>query len=183
VKIFDLFRREKITARYEAGVTFTPDRSWLPAYVQGADQDIEHDRLEMVRKARYFEKNSALVQKILDLIETNVVGAGINPTPMAEGDEWCAKALVQWDEWCRFADVGSRQHFYSVQALLARAQAVDGEVFVELLMEGARPRIRLWETHQIEDIAIGSFGRVEGYWVTDGRKRRYVPIGLDGPCF
>lgn len=135
-----------------AGARNDRSRSWLPAFVQGANQDITPgDRIELVRKARYFEQWNDMVQKALDLIETNVVGTGINPTPASDDPTWNAAALEWWNGWCQYADAQTRQHFYTLQSLCARAQAVDGEIFVWLTRseDGSRPRLRLIESHRV----------------------------------
>lgn len=164
-----------LLARYESGQLGGFDRSWLPAYVQDARQDITPgERLEMVRKARYFEQNNATMQKILDLIEVNVIGTGVHATPGSSDPEWNAKALAWWDEWCKFADLTSRQSFATMQALIARAQAVDGEVFVWLTYgdpdeRGNKfPRIQLIETHRVCDAKLPRQYEQEGYSQFDG---------------
>lgn len=173
------------TARYEAGQFGGVDRSWLPAYVQDARQDLDTgQRLEMVRKARYFEKNNATMQKILDLIEVNVVGTGIHITPSSSDEVWNTKAKAWWDEWCKYADLTSRQSFETLQALMVRAQAVDGEIFVWLTLgdpdsTGRRyPRIQLIETHRVCDAKLPRQYEAEGYVQFDGilSDRRGRPV-------
>lgn len=163
------------TARYEAGQMGGKNRSWLPGYVQDARQDLTPgERIEMVRKARYFEQNNATMQKILDLIEVNVVGTGVHVTPASSDAAWNARALAWWQEWCRFADLTSRQSFETLQALVARAQAVDGEIFI-WLTEGepdaqgrSFPRIQLIETHRVCDAKLPAQYSKEGYNQFDG---------------
>jgi len=139
-----------VQARYEAS-RYSRDRSYLPGLTADAIQDITSgDRLELMRRARYFEKNSPLAQQILDLIEQNVVGTGINPTPASSNPEYNKRALAAWNTWCQYADNTSRQHFYTLQAIIARAQAVDGEIFAWLTEgETGRPRIQLFEAHRV----------------------------------
>lgn len=175
-----------VLARYEAGQTWSRNRSWLQAYVQDARQDISPgERIEMVRKSRYFERNNATMQKILDLIEVNVVGTGIHATPSADDpdaekwtpdklEEWNRKALARWTEWCKYADLTSRQSFESLQALIVRAQAVDGEIFVWLTygdpdQQGNQfPRIQLIEGHRVTDAKLPANWEREGYTLFDG---------------
>lgn len=157
-----------VNARYES-TRNTPDRSWLPGYAQDARQDIDAGtRLELVRRSRYFEKNNALFQKILDLIETNVVGTGIIPTPSSSDAKWNEAALKWFNTWAKFADLTSRQSFWSLQAIMARAQAVDGEIFTFLTNgESGRPRIQLIEAHRVLSANLPSYKK-EGYSDVDG---------------
>ncbi len=166
---------EMVLARYEAGQMGSINRSWLPAYVQDARQDLDAgQRLEMVRKARYFEKNNATMQKILDLIEVNVVGTGIHVSPASSDQEWNKKARDWWDTWCKYADLTSRQSFATLQAIIARAQAVDGEIFIWLTYGDADdtgrqfPRIKLIETHRICDAKLPAQYQAEGYTQSEG---------------
>lgn len=198
-RLFDLFRRpakvesaERLTAsshdrprerldnpallaRYEAGFLGGFDRSWLPQYVQDARQDITPgERLEMIRRARYFEQNNATMHKVLDLIETNVVGSGIHATPATSDVQWNVRATERWNTWCKYADLTSRQTFETLQALMVRAQAVDGEIFVWLTYgdpddQGRRfPRIQLIESHRVCDAKLPNQYKQEGYTQFDG---------------
>ena len=157
-----------IIANY-SGAVHSQDRTWLPGYVQGARQDINPgDRIEMVRRSRYFERNNALFQKVLDLIETNVVGTGISVTPDSSDPTWNAAALEWWRDWCAECDVSGVQTFATMQAVIARAQAVDGEIFVFLTYgERGMPRLQLIETQRIRSADVRNYTR-EGYSEFDG---------------
>ncbi len=165
-----------ILARYEAGwMGNGHDRSWLPHYVQDAKYDISPgERIEMVRKSRYFECNNATYQKILDLIETNVVGTGVHVTFNSSDAKWNARAQAWLARWRKFADLTSRQSFETLQALIVRAQAVDGEIFVwlttgDLDAQGRTyPRIQLIETHRVCDAKLPAQYAAEGYTLYDG---------------
>ena len=68
-----------IQARYEAAYWNTA-RSYLPGFIQNARDDISSlPRQEILRRVRYFEKNSPVMLKILSLLNVNVIGAGITP--------------------------------------------------------------------------------------------------------
>lgn len=165
------FKGMTITAGYEGASLLSQDRSWLPAYVQDASQDMDPGtRWELMRKARYFEQNHALVSKILDLIEANVVGTGINGTPMSSSPEWNAAAGEWFREWSRFCDLSTRQHFGTLQGIAVRAEGVDGECFIRLTYspDTGRPRVQLIESHRIGSATLnGRFTR-EGYHEFDG---------------
>jgi len=140
-----------IMARYEA-TQWSPDRTAINSYVQDADKDSPiGTQREFIRIMRWFEKNNATVQKILDLLETNVVGTGINPSPSSENAKWNASALAWWKQWVNHADIGGRLNLYQLQAIILRAVAVDGEIFVHLTSDPdtGRPRLALIEAHRV----------------------------------
>lgn len=163
-----------VRAQYEAARWSTLDRSYIPGMNTSASVDMSSaPRLEIMRKARYFEKNHPVPNKILELIETNVVGTGINPTPSSSSVEFNTWALNNWNQWSSICDVTSRQHFYSLQAVIARAQAVDGEIFVWLTKgETGNPRIQLIESHRCVDSDIK---------LLNERERARLALPIDAP--
>ncbi len=179
-----------IGGRYDAAYN-TPNRSSVPGIVQSARNDIDsYSRTEILRKVRFFEKNSPIVQKLLDLIEVNVVGTGINPTPASSSEAWNKAALAYWNRSCEILDLTSRQHFYAIEAIATRSACVDGDFFLWLTKspESGRPRIQCIEAHRVVDaslrgtplagktvvdgIVLDSNGRPEYYLVT---KEEYDP--------
>lgn len=140
-----------ILNRYE-GAAWSPRRSYLQASIQGARFDASSStRRELVRKARYFERNSALVNRLADLFESYTVGGGMAFQPQSSDEEWNAKAKQWWDDWSQLPDISSRSTLGTVQSLTARNWFVDGESFIHLTRgESGRPRIQLFEGHLIE---------------------------------
>jgi lambda family phage portal protein len=162
--------QQAVKARYEAA-WWSPNRSFLYSFVQDAEQDMNFGtQREIMRRTRWFEKNNPTLQKILDLIETNVVGTGINPTPASESGEWNAAALKFWNRWVEWADLGQRLHFYQVQAIISRAVAVDGEIFLHLTEdpESKRPRVELIEAHRVTSANISNDERFAYLHDADG---------------
>lgn len=139
----------KITNRYEGAVN-DGMRSNIPGQLQGARFDASAaTRKELVRKSRYFERNSALVNRLADLFEAYTVGGGLVFQPNSSSEEWNKAAKAAWDEWCVMPDASSRLPMSSIQSLAARSWFIDGEVFIHLA-EGSsswRPRIQLFESH------------------------------------
>lgn len=138
-------------ARYEA-VFGSPNRSTVPGLVQDAKFDVSAaTREELVRKARYYEKNNGLVNRLADLFEQYVVGPGILFIPASSSIAWNESAAAYWRDWQRFADLTSRASFGTLQGLLARSWFIDGEVFI-LKSQGAsgRPRVQVIEAHRIK---------------------------------
>lgn len=189
---------EMVFGRYEAGQLGTRGRSYLPAWVRDARFDADQmTRLELVRKSRYFERNSGIVNRLADLFEQFTVGAcGVPMIPTSDDEDWNVKASEVWSEWCRVPDLTSRQSFSTLQSLIARTWFVDGEVFILKTRGsstyGSRPRVQLIEGHRvqtpsqhwhregvdiIDGIEIDANGRPVRYWVRDTLKAdEYVPI-------
>jgi len=138
-----------LSGRYE-GAQQTPYRSQIPGSLQSARLDASASTREVLgRKARYFERNSALVNRLADLFETYVVGTGIQFFPVSSDAEWNARAAAYLEAWKPFADLSSLQGFDTLQGIIARALLVDGEIFVVLTQgESGFPRIQLVESHR-----------------------------------
>lgn len=173
-----------LSGHYE-GAQYVPYRSTLPgARAQDAKKDLSpRDRIALMEKARYFERNNALVNRICDLFETYVVGPGIQFFPASSDVEWNVRAKVYIDGWKPWADLGSLQGFDTLQSTIARALVIDGEIFV-VLTSGTSgfPRIQLLESHRcatppdkiaqegktiVDGVGIDRLGRPVGYWFTE----------------
>ncbi len=144
--------------QYEAGQRWSPRRSSIPGWVRDARYDADAmTRLEIVRKSRYFERNSAVVNRLADLFEEYTVGPnGLRFVPNSSDADWNAAQTIFWDGWTPFCDLSTLQNFGTVQSLCARSWAIDGEVFA-LKTRGKKrdngksyPRIQLIETHRVE---------------------------------
>lgn len=189
---------KRIFNRYEAG-QWSTTRSWLPGYVQDARFDADcATRLEIVRKARYFERNSGILNQLADLFEQYTVGPnGLQFVPSSSDEEWNQQAQIWWDEWQRVCDLSSLHSFGTIQSLIARAWFIDGEVFI-LKTYGQnvsvtpgqptrRPRIQVIEAHRVETpanlyqspniydgIETDKNGRPTFYWVRNEQTDQYA---------
>ena len=175
----------KPSNRYEGGQRFTGGKSWIPAYVQDARFDANSaDRWEMLRKARYWERNSAFVNRLADTFEQYTVGTGLRVQPKSSDPDWNRRAKIAHKSWSKFPDMQSRQPFSMFQGLIARLWFIDGEVFV-LKTQGKSGRVRLQiiESHRIQTpsaqrelegvtifdgVQVDGDGRPVGYWVLNG---------------
>lgn len=172
--------------RYEAGqLGSRGGRSHIPAYVQDARFDADSaTRLEILRKARYWERNNAIVNRLADIFEQYTVGGGLPITPASSDPDWNTRAKAYWDESCRLLNLCNLQHFASDQSLIARTWFIEGEVFI-LKTGGSegRPRIKLIDSHRvggsglvsefrgrniIDGVEIDSNGRPIAYWIQNG---------------
>lgn len=169
-----------IEARYESGQYFSTRRSWIPAWVRDARFDANSaTRLEILRKARYFERNNAIVNRLADLFEQYTVGpAGLRFVPASSDPEWNKRAAAWWADWCKLCDLTTLQDFGTIQSLCARSWAIDGEIFILKTRGKVRdngqsyPRIQLIESHRVQtpgDLS-GNVNIIDGV-ETDGNGR------------
>ncbi len=163
--------------RYE-GARWSTSRSHVPGTVQAARFDAtKAERMELVRRARYFEKNNALVNRMADLFEQYTVGTGVQFFPASSDVGWNARANAYWSGWKRWADLAGPLSFDSLQGVIARALFVDGEIFI-VLTKGKtnNPRIQLIEGQRVEtpgDMREGE-GIVDGVEIDEnGRPTAY----------
>jgi lambda family phage portal protein len=144
----------RVLGFYEGAVRFSPDRGNLPGWVQDDRFDADaSSRSELLRKARYFEANSALVNRLADVFEQYTVGPrGLRFTPSSSSEEWNKAITARWDQWCQFADLSSRQSLSQLQSLAAYRWFIDGEVFILKTRGGAPdywPRVQVIESHRV----------------------------------
>lgn len=150
-------------ARYN-GAYGSPNRSQVPGVVQDAKFDATGpNREELVRKSRYYEKNSAIVNRLADLFEQYVVGVGIAFFPASSSPEWNASAVQYWRGWQRYADLTSRASWGTIQGQIARSWFVDGEVFIlKTYGDSGRPRVQIIEAHRVKTPKAALDGMVRG---------------------
>jgi len=178
---------ERVLGTYEAAL-WSADRSWLRAYVQDAGQDLdEGTRLEILRRARYQEKNSPVFQRVLDLLETNIVGTGLTPTPATSSPEFNAQAAAWFARWAAHCDLAEIETFGGLQSKIVRGMGVDGEIFTHLCKDDTgRPRLQLIESHRIVSCRVTepeASGLTEQAGVLHdslGRRRAYLFGDLKG---
>ena len=186
-----------IRARYEAAY-WNQARSYLPGFVQSAREDISSlPRQEILRRTRYFEKNSGVFAKVLRCLDVNVIGSGITPTPTGSDTEWNKAALDYWNEWVSVADVTEQSDYYKIQSIGYRGQNVDCDSFRRHVFNAAgRPAIEVIEAHRcgtggvdirdlesrgfkvVDGVVLDSFRRPAAYLVADdfdGKNVSFVP--------
>jgi len=165
-----VFQRFKSAVRawYE-GARYRIGTAWIPSTFQDARFDISAaTRTTLQAKARYFERNSALINRLCDIFEVYTVGVGLQVHPQSSDKEWNKRARQWWQEWERFADIASRQPFGTLQGLIARSWFIDGECFVLLTAseKSSRPRISVIEAHRVKTPA--ALQSEEGKTIVDG---------------
>ena len=140
--IADAFDSAKISPRRgnPPGAYPTDAKNELPSYT----------RNELIRRARYLEKNSGHIRGTLRDMKVYGIGDGIRPNAKSSNSEWNRNAEEYFRTWSRRCDITNRFSFREVQALVSRAIDVDGEVFVIKTYDiHKQPKIQVVETHRL----------------------------------
>jgi len=171
-------------------------RAWYGSTPQDSKKDVrESDRLQLIQRARYAEKNyPAMVQYVNDMV-MYVVGDGLTPTSHAADP---AKARLYEEYYyrkTRRADLTGRFSGEQVQRCIVRTWAVDGEIFsIKTRNAAGDATMQIVEGHRVlnpddqalidaqtwDGIVYDVYGAVRGYWVQTG-EAGYKP-SLPRPC-
>lgn len=180
----DLLRRA--LAQYEAARRWSPERSRLPGFVQDPRFDAtECDRLEIVRKSRWFEKNDALANRMAEVFVEFTAGPYGPPiSPVSSDEDWNQRSADWLEEWSPMADLTSRFGYGGVMTTAAWRRFFDGEFFIlKTKDENNRPRIQGISAHRvstppdkydqegktiIEGVQVDKRGRPIGYYIQEG---------------
>jgi capsid protein len=171
-------------------VNYSKNRTALYAPpVQDQRRDLSpRDRIEMMRRLRWGDRNSGMVRQILgDLVQYSI-GDGIRHQSHAKN----AKLYEDYfTEWCKKCDITNRFNFWQVQSILLRSAARDGDSFaIKTRNAGDKPKLQLVEAHRVgnplppekepdgmfDGIRFGAYGELVGYNVykSDGMSREII---------
>jgi capsid protein len=172
---------------WDAGQRWQTERGVVGGwgYIQDPnDTNDPMEREEITRKAQHYERNNWITNRLIDVFELFVTGAGGMPvTPASSDEEWNSRRKELWDLWVKNPDLTSLQDFGTLQSLIDRRWFVDGEVFIYKTRSDRapfRPRIQLIEASRVKNppntgnakiidgIEVDSRGRPIAYWVCDG---------------
>lgn len=157
-------------ARYESAFPFYRKRSILPGTIQDARLDASPGvRRELMKNSRYWERNNAYANKLIDLFEGFTVGSnGLHVVPNSSDEDWNEAASDWWRNWCQQPARDNFLPLGQLQGMMARAWFVDGEVMLNLTSDPTtgKPAFQLVESHRIE--TPGDKGLYEGNGITDG---------------
>jgi capsid protein len=111
-----------------------------------------YDRLTMVRKCRWAERNSGLFKQILADICLYTVGDGIKPQSHASTPEMQERYEAYFAEKAKRIDITNRFSFYQAQSILLRGMIRDGDSFAAKVRNGAgEAKLQLMESHRVGD--------------------------------
>lgn len=114
---------------YEAARPWRNSADWFP--VDGRAEPLNQaSRAQLRAKARYLERNSDVVNSILNAYTRNVVGKGFNLQVKTDNEEWNSLLETVWQEWSRpgNCDVTGQYSLEEMLDLIVRRKLVDGGV-------------------------------------------------------
>jgi len=181
-------------------VQSSPARRYL--YLPPADdlrRDLTpYDRLTMLKKCRWAERNSGLYRQIIADLIMYAVGDGITPQSHASTEANAKLYEDYFREKSRRIELTGRWSFSQVQALLLRAMVRDGDAFAGKIRNGrGEAKLQLFEAHKVgnpegpeipermwDGIQFGAYGEVVGYNVyrSDGRSRLVIGPAMMHIC-
>ena len=111
-----------------------------------------YDRLTMMRKCRWAERNSGLFKQILADMCLYTVGDGIKPQSHASTPEMQQTYEAYFAEKAKRIDITNRFSFYQAQSILLRGMIRDGDSFAAKVRNRAgEAKIQLMEAHRVDD--------------------------------
>jgi capsid protein len=110
------------------------------------------NRLTMIRKCRWAERNSGLFKQILNDMVLYSVGDGIKAQSHASTPEMQETYEAYFAEKGKRIDITNRFSFYQAQAILLRGMIRDGDSFAAKVRNGAgEAKLQLMEAHRVGD--------------------------------
>jgi len=154
-----------------------------------------YDRLAMVKKCRWAERNSGLFRQIVgDMVLYSVGPDGIRPQSHASDPEVAKRYEDYFHEKTKRLDITNRFSFYQCQGVLLRAMVRDGDAFAAKVRNGSgAPKVQLIEAHRVADdpnveppagqwdgVGFGKFGELTYYNVirSDGTSRQILATAM-----
>ena len=182
------FRKGIANLFYSIGNAFESARNTSargnPNSVSPTDAKFElpsYTRSELVRKARYLEKNSGHIRGVLRDLKVYGIGRGIYPNAKSGNSSWDKQAEEWFFRWSRHCDITNRFSWRECQAMVLRALVIDGEVFVVKTFDSfGIPKIQIIESHRLmspdhsdnplvcDGIEFDRYGRAKYYYFLIG---------------
>lgn len=119
----------RLAAAYEAVPKWRNSADWVP--VDGKGEALNAPNRDMARaKARHLERNSELINSIINAFERNVVGKGFNLQLRTDNQDWNNAIEALWADWSRpgNCDVTGRFCLTEILKLIVRRRIVDGGI-------------------------------------------------------
>jgi capsid protein len=154
-----------------------------------------YDRLAMVKKCRWAERNSGLFKQILADMVLYGVGDGITPQSHAEDPEKAKAYEEYFAEKSKRIDITNRFSFAQCQAILLRAMVRDGDSFAAKVRNATGDaKLQLMEAHRVgnplddtvkipgihDGVIFGAYGELIAFNVykSDGGNRQILASSM-----
>jgi capsid protein len=163
-------------------VAFSSNRAVI--YGQAADFSVDYqpsDRLEMIKRIRYGERNYGLVRQVFNDYVLYGIGDGITPQAAAAQEDVAAEYEAWFKAWAANVSTCGRFSLYDIQRIVLRGALRDGDSFVILVIDEGRPRLQVIEAHRVgnpigqpipagmvDGVQFDSKGRLVGYNILQG---------------
>lgn len=143
------------------------------------------DRVEMIKRLRYGERNCGLIRQILGDYVTYVVGDGITVQSHCQDAEKADLYEEYFKEACKALSLCGRFSFTEIQRIILRGALRDGDSFALLVndTQDGKPKLQLIEGHRvgnpegqlvppgmIDGVTFDGNGRIKSYNVLQGDK-------------
>ena len=138
-----------------------------------------YDRLTMMRKCRWAERNSGLFKQILADMCLYTVGDGIKPQSHASTPEMQERYEAYFAEKAKRIDITNRFSFYQAQSILLRGMIRDGDSFAAKVRNGAgEAKIQLMEAHRVGDPLEGKVPEGMHDGIQFGPYGEYIAVNI-----
>lgn len=160
----------RLSQAYDAAAPWRNSANWLPA--DGRAEEINRRSRSFLRtKARYLERNSEIVNSVLNAYLRNVVGKGFNLQVKTDDAEWNSLVEAAWREWCKpgNCDVTGQYSLTEVLSMIVRRKLVDGGILlVKTYDKDAKIPFQV-QLREVDDIdAFGQLKSPQGNLIIDG---------------
>lgn len=121
----------RLAQGYDAAAQWRNSANWIPA--DGRAEEINRRSRSFLRtKARYLERNSEIVNSVLNAYLRNVVGKGFNLQVKTDDTEWNSLLESTWREWCKpgNCDVTGQYSLTEILSMIVRRKLVDGGILL-----------------------------------------------------
>ncbi len=125
-------------------------------------------RTELMRRARWCEKNSGIILSVLKDFKIYGVGRGVYPTPQTDDANWNRKAYEHFYRWAKTPDYSGRFTWREIQNMATHLKKIDGEFFAIKCFDAfGNPKIQLVESHRLGSV-VSNYEIDKGNYISDG---------------
>lgn len=129
----------KRNAPYNAGSVDRLSGDWIASRLS-SDDELRWNMVRIRDRARDLERNNSITKQFLRLLSVNVIGPNgiklqsqVRDNSMNLNKRFNDKIERAWEDWCYTPTTDGKLDFVSLQRLLLKTVARDGEVFVRVV--------------------------------------------------